>query len=145
MKRHIRSCIALAALASASAFGQVVGPVVTGKLEGQTLISSIPFSTGAGASAVISTQQYVDSKLPLAGATGSIGGGALALGTCATGTSSISGAQIGMTAYANPSTYPGDGMWWDAYVSAPGMVTVKVCAAVAGAPPASAYSVRVIQ
>ena len=83
--------------------------------------------------------------MPLSGVSGSIGGGALAGGACASGTVSITGATTSMVATADPNTYPGDGAEWQAYVSAAGTVTVKVCALVALTPTASTYNVRVLQ
>lgn len=77
--------------------------------------------------------------------TAAIGGAALALGTCSTGTVNVPGAIVGHQVGVTPDTYPGDGMFWDGYVSAAGVVTVKVCATVLGAPTASVYYVRVIQ
>ena len=79
------------------------------------------------------------------GTTGSIGGSLLAAGACSSGTVSITGAASGMAAVATPGTYPGDGNYWLAYVSAANTVTVKICAAVAGTPGASTYNVRVLQ
>jgi hypothetical protein len=79
------------------------------------------------------------------GTTGSIGGASLAAGACSSGTVSITGAASGMAAVATPGTYPGDGNYWLAYVSAANTVTVKICAAVAGTPGASTYNVRVLQ
>ena len=93
----------------------------------------------------IATDAFVKSNLPLSGTTGSIGGSALALGACTSGTVNIPGATTSMAVVATPATYPGDGMVWRPYVSSSGVVTVKVCAGVAGTPTASAYNVRVIQ
>lgn len=81
----------------------------------------------------------------LTGTTSSIGGSSLAAGACTSGTASISGATTSMAVAASPATYPGDGFWWEGYVSAAGTVTVKVCAGAAGTPTASAYNVRVLQ
>lgn len=81
----------------------------------------------------------------LSGSVGSIGGSALAAGACATGTASIGGAVSGMVVAVTPATNPGAGFWWNGYVSSAGNVTVQVCAAVAGTPTASAYSIRVLQ
>lgn len=78
------------------------------------------------------------------GLTGSIGGGLLSAGACASGTASVTGAVVGQVATANPNTYPGDGAEWEAYVSGSSTVTVKVCAIVALTPTASTYNVRVI-
>ncbi|WP_154641198.1 beta strand repeat-containing protein [Burkholderia cenocepacia] len=81
----------------------------------------------------------------LTGTTASIGGSSLAAGACTSGTASISGSTTSMAVAASPVTYPGDGFWWEGYVSAAGTVTVKVCAGAAGTPTASAYNVRVLQ
>ncbi len=80
----------------------------------------------------------------VAGTSTSIGGSALLAGACASTTVTVTGAASGMVATATPSTYPGDGNYWLAYVSAANTVTVEVCAAVAGTPTASVYNVRVI-
>lgn len=77
--------------------------------------------------------------------TASLGGSALVAGACTTGTVTVTGATVGMDAHATPSTYPGDGSEWAAYVSAANTVTVKICAIVALTPTASVYNVRVIQ
>jgi hypothetical protein len=86
-------------------------------------------------------------KPPLAGVTGSIGGSALAAGSCASGTATLSGAAAGMAVIATPATYPGGQFFWDAYVSATNTVTVLVCTdlVAGGTPTASAYNVRIIQ
>lgn len=83
--------------------------------------------------------------LVLTGTTGSIGGGALLAGACASGTVSVTDSTTSMVAVASPNTYPGDGIVWDAQVTANGTVTVKVCAILALTPTASTYNVRVIQ
>ena len=87
------------------------------------------------------------SQLPLSGTTASIGGSSLAAGVCATGTASVSGSTTSMTADASPAADPGTGFTWNAFVSAAGTVTVRVCNVSGGAltPTASAYNVRVIQ
>jgi hypothetical protein len=76
--------------------------------------------------------------------TASIGGGALLAGACASDTVGVASATTDMVATASPVTYPGDGFYWEAYVSSAGIVTVEVCSAVAGTPAASAYNVRVV-
>jgi len=83
----------------------------------------------------------------LAGTTGSIGGAALTPGQCASGTVAVAGATTSMVVVASPSggISPGSGFVWQAYVNAPGSVTVQVCALVAGTPAATPYNVRVIQ
>lgn len=81
----------------------------------------------------------------LSGTTGSIGGGLLAAGGCTSGTVSITGAASGMATIATPNTYPGDGTFFESYVSSSNTVTVKVCAVILATPNASTYNVRVIQ
>lgn len=97
----------------------------------------------------VSSGYYVNNVLispsPLTGTTGSIGGGALLAGACASGTVAVTGSTTAMAVVATPATYPGDGADWEGYVSTNGTVTVKVCAIVAVTPTASAYNVRVIQ
>ncbi len=79
----------------------------------------------------------------LAGTTGSIGGGALLAGACATGTATVTGATTAMAITATPVTTPGPGFYESPpYVSGTNTVTVSICAAVAGTPTASAYNVR---
>jgi hypothetical protein len=88
---------------------------------------------------------FLGVTINLTGTTGSIGGSLLAAGACSSGTVAVSLSTTSMAVIATPVTYPGDGNYWMAYVSAAGTVTVKVCAAIAGTPGASAYNVRVIQ
>jgi hypothetical protein len=80
---------------------------------------------------------------PMNGASASLGGGALLAGACASNTVTITGAATGMAVIATPTTYPGDGNYWYAYVSAANTVTNKVCAAISGTPTASVYNDRV--
>jgi len=84
-------------------------------------------------------------KPNLSGTTASIGGSALAAGACSSGTASVTGATTSMSVVATPATYPGDGNFWEGYVSSAGTVTVKVCASVSATPAASVYNVRVLQ
>ena len=84
-------------------------------------------------------------EIGLSGTTGSIGGSALSAGQCTTGKVSVTNAAISMPVAVSPSTWPGDGFSINAYVSALGIVTVKVCAIVAGTPNATKYNVRVLQ
>ena len=58
---------------------------------------------------------------------------------------SITGATTGMVVAVSPTVYPGDGFCWDGYVSASNTVTVRLTAALASTPTASAFNVRVIQ
>ena len=104
-----------------------------------------PTQASTDSSTKIATTAFVAAQLPLTGTTSSIGGSALAVGACTSGTVSITGATTSMAVVATPATYPGDDMEWKPYVSSAGVVTVKVCADVAGTPTASMYNVRVIQ
>lgn len=81
----------------------------------------------------------------LAATSASLGGGLLTAGTCASNTTTVSGATTAMVALTDPVTYPGDGSIYDAYVSAANVVTVKVCAIVTVTPSASTYNIRVIK
>lgn len=85
-----------------------------------------------------------DPATGLQGTTGSIGGGLLTVGSCATGTATVTGASVGMVAVANPVTYQGDGVQYQAYVSSANTVTVKACALLLITPSATIYNVRVI-
>lgn len=77
--------------------------------------------------------------------TGSIGGSPLTVGTCTSGTVAVTSSTTAMAVLATPVTYPGDGIWWEGYVSTNGTVTVKVCASASITPTATTYNVRVIQ
>ncbi len=81
----------------------------------------------------------------LSATTGSMGGGVLTAGACASGTVSVANSITTMTVQVTPNTYPGDGTLFFGYVSANGTVTVKACALVALTPTASTYNVRVLQ
>lgn len=83
--------------------------------------------------------------LVITATSGSIGGGALLAGACASGTTSVTSSTTAMTVSLSPNTYPGDAVFWKGYVSSNGTVTVKVCAAIAATPAASTYNIRVIQ
>ena len=80
------------------------------------------------------------------GTTGSIGGGALLVGQCATGTASVANASTGQPVSASPSdgtNIMGTGVDVMATVTANGTVTVNVCAIIAVTPAAKTYNVRV--
>lgn len=87
--------------------------------------------------------------LVLSGTTGSIGGGALLAGACATGTVTVTGATTSMAAVASPAAGvdPSNGgvlgVAIDARVSSANTVTVSVCSPIAGTPTAATYAVRV--
>jgi hypothetical protein len=125
------------------------------QVERLRILNNGAWSVGTGGAATGTSGQVLTSTgsttaptwqdLTLAGTSPSIGGGALVAGACASNTVTVTGATTGMAVSASPVTYPGDGNYWLAYVSASNTVTVKVCAAVAGTPTASTYNVRVIR
>jgi hypothetical protein len=86
-------------------------------------------------------------QLPLSGTTSSIGGGSLAAGACTTGTASVASSATSMAVAVSPATDPGTGFTWNAWVSAAGTVTVRVCnvSGSSATPTATAYNVRAIQ
>ena len=83
----------------------------------------------------------------LVATTASIGGAALTVGACATGTTSVSGATTSMAVSTSGAAGldPGGNYQVRSYVSAAGTVTTEVCAVVAGTPTAQTYNLRVIQ
>lgn len=84
-------------------------------------------------------------NVDLTGTTSAIGGGLLSAGACTSGTATITGADVGMAAVSSPTTYPGDGVQWQTYVSSANTVTVKVCGLILITPVSSTYNVRVVQ
>ena len=79
--------------------------------------------------------------------TASIGGSPLLAGACSSATSSIDTTVSSSTAafITTPRNYPGDGVFWNTYLSASGVITTKVCVAVAATPAATAYNVKIIK
>lgn len=82
----------------------------------------------------------------MGGTTSSIGGSALLLGACASGTATVTGATTGQNAIANTSdgSFLGSSFSIQANVSSSNTVTVNVCALVAGTPASKTYNVRVV-
>lgn len=89
--------------------------------------------------------QYATMATDQASTTASLGGSALAAGACTSTTATISGATSTNSVSVSPQTYPGDGIYWEGYISSANTVTVKVCAVTSTTPVASLYNVRVIQ
>ncbi len=83
----------------------------------------------------------------LGGTSGSIGGGALLAGACASATVAVTGATTAMAVQASPAggVDPGAGIYWKARVSSADTVTVDVCAAVGATPSVTTYNVRILQ
>jgi hypothetical protein len=82
-----------------------------------------------------------------AGTTGSIGGAALAAGSCATGTAAVAGATVGspVAVAAADGSLPSGLVTLSAGVTSAGTVTVQVCAIAGATPAAKMYNVRVLQ
>jgi hypothetical protein len=81
----------------------------------------------------------------LTGVTASIGGGALTLNACTSGTASVTGATtsmhvFGITPATDPNASGTQTYDWYGRVTGSGTVTVYVCAMVAGTPAATTYS-----
>jgi len=78
------------------------------------------------------------------GVTPLIGGTEIFGGSAFTTTAAVVGATVGMTVIVTPRTFPGNGIYWEGFVSAPDVVTVKVGAAITLYVTASIYDVMVI-
>jgi hypothetical protein len=107
-------------------------------------------STGASVAGTLNATTAVQiagvALLPNFSATSaSIGGGALAAGACASTTTTVTGARVGMVAKNTPATYPGDAFTPTAIITANDTVVSRICAIIAGTPAASTYAIRVIQ
>jgi hypothetical protein len=98
------------------------------------------------------TTRAAATALPLSGTTGSIGG-AIAIGSCDTGTATITGATTSMVAIADATTSGAPGFsatgafQVSAQVTSANTVTVSVCALLGASPipTSSTYLVRVVQ
>ena len=117
--------------------------VTTGPTAGTTIDHLVTYTGGNGQTK--DSGITVQAVTPLVGTTPNIGGSALTTGQCASGTVGVANSATTMAVVVSPTTYPGDAMAWRGYVSAAGVVTVKVCAEIAGTPTTSTYNVRVIQ
>lgn len=102
---------------------------------------------GGGSAIPSSSAIALANQLPLTATTASIGGSALAAGTCTTGTVAVTNSTTAMAVAVSPAADPGTGFTWEGWVSAAGTVTVRLCNITAGSltPTAEAYNVRVIQ
>ena len=83
--------------------------------------------------------------IALKGTSASIGGSALTAGHCSSGTVTVTGVTTSMAIDTTPAAYPGDGVYWLAYVSGTNTITVKVCAAASVTPTATTYTLRILQ
>lgn len=158
MKRLLTFVLALAAVLAIDFYGFRFA------VRAQLGSTSTSNGTGAPSGACISGSSYTDANTGYAwtckasvwvlgatsgvmsGTTGSIGGGALLLGACASGTATVTGATPGQVVIANTSdgSFIGGSFQEQANVSSSNTVTVNVCAVVAGTPSSKQYNVRVI-
>src|SRR6267142_564215 len=107
--------------------GTLAGTFAGGQTQNQVLASPNGSSGAVGLRAIVTADLPAGTTPILSGTSGSIGGGALLAGACATGTATVTGATTAMVALTDPNTYPGDGTIWDAQVTSSNTVTVKVC------------------
>ena|ERR1700675_2646897 len=107
------------------------------------LLPSLAFGQASMPAVNVATPAWL--AVVLTATTGSIGGGVLIAGACASGTVAVTNSTTTMTVSVTPNTYPGDGVLFYGYVSTNGTVTVKVCAIIGLTPTGSTYNVRVVQ
>lgn len=126
------------------------GPVAIGN--SGTVGASLPALLNVGSSAQFQVDASGNVKAAnfagvLAGTTGSIGGAALAGGGCASGGVPVANATVGapVAVSASDGTLPNGTSLLSAGVTAPGIVTVQVCAVGPMTPTAKTYNVRVLQ
>jgi len=130
---------------------RAAGQTSVGGGGGSMSVPSCPDSSGNHlnyASGSLSCGTSTAPNVWLDGTTGSIGGGLLTAGGCATGTATVAGAAVGTpvaVSAADGTNIPGLGVAVSAMVTSSNTVTVSVCALVALTPAAKAYNVRVIQ
>ncbi len=106
--------------------------------------ASIPINLAPKGSAAVLVNG-VPLRATLAASSGLIGGAQLGAGACTTESVTVRGATAAMVVAVSPTTYPGDGFYWQGYVAAPSTVAIKLCAVRAGTPRLSAYNIRIIQ
>ena len=126
------------------------GPVAIGN--SATVGASLPALLNVGSSAQFQVDANGNVKAAnfagiLGGTTGSIGGAALAAGSCASGNAAVTNATVGapVAVSAADGSLPSGLSVLSAAVTTPGSVTVQICAISATTPAAKAYNVRVLQ
>ena len=126
------------------------GPVAIGN--SSTVGASLPALLNVGSSAQFQVDANGNLKAAnfagiLGGTTGTIGGSALAAGSCANGSVPVANAVAGspVAVSASDGSLPSGLTTLSAAVTAPGTVTVQVCAVAAVTPAAKTYNVRVLQ
>ena len=132
---------ALAVLIYDGQFWELVNPqTAVGTVTSVTATS--PLVSSGGSSPVLSCPTCVTSPT-LTGTTGSIGGSALTAGACTNGTAAVAGAAVGhpVSASASDGSLPNGLIILSAAVTAPGTVTVQLCATASVTPTANTYLV----
>lgn len=105
--------------------------------------STLVLLEGQQANIISDGSNYVALISGYASATsGSISGAIVGIG-CDTGTVTINGAAVGMVVSVTPTTFPGNGLTWQGYVSSANTITVDVCSDVTVTPTASVYNISV--
>ena len=122
-------------------FWQLVNPqTAIGTVTSVTATS--PLVSSGGSAPVLSCPTCITSPT-LTGATGSIGGSALAPGSCTTGTVAVAGATVGhpVSVSASDGSLPNGLIILSAAVTTSNTVTVQLCATASVTPPTNTYNV----
>ena len=126
------------------------GPVAIGSAA--TIGTGLPALLNVGSSAQFQVDANGNVKAAnfagiLSGTTGSLGGSALASGSCASGTVTVASATVGapVAVSATDGSLPSGLSVLSAAVTSAGTVTVQICAAGPTTPAAKTYNVRVLQ
>ena len=80
----------------------------------------------------------------LSATSSALGGSLLTVGSCSTTNVTVTGAAVGNFVWVTPTTYPGNGVFWNAFIASANTVTVNVCAVLAITPISTTYVVRVL-
>jgi len=86
----------------------------------------------------------LSTQLPINAGTLTLAGGNFAAGQCQSATQTAPGALTSMAAVASPSSDPGAFFLWSAWVTAPGVVAVRLCAVATSSAPSTNFNVRVV-
>lgn len=112
---------------------------------GNTGVIPILFNNPIGSMGTSLTSLNLGSVIGSGVTTASLGGSSFTAGQCVSGVVGFSGATTSNVISVTPVTYPGDGIYWEGYVSSLNQITVKVCSAIVKASSnASVYNVRVL-
>lgn len=116
-------------------------------LNGNTFAAPGDIGTGTPGN-VYGTNIYSNGVLikpPLRATTAALGGSLLLLGGCVSNTTSVPGATTSMSVNVSPSSDPGAGAVFLAFVSSAGNVLTRVCGLLTITPPSITYNIAVLQ